>query len=279
MYLSVTLRHPAARETARYALLAIGLSWAAGVPAILGDRGGWLPKSLIGLGLVAFIVGPATAAVILVGRVAGRSGVLELVRTFGHWRFPARWWWVVPAAAAGAALTASAPVRHAGLPGPGGSAVAAALAGAPIVIAAAALEEIGWRGYLLPRLQRSVGPASASLLIGIPWGIWHLPLLLQPTGANADVPVWVYPAGALVGAFVYTALFNASNGSLLLVTAVHAARNLTSGVFLHDLPTAANPDIAYWSDLAFMLIAAATLFALHHHPVANEEDRVAVVVD
>lgn len=266
MYLSVTTRRTALGETARYAGLAIGLSWAFGLAAAFGDRGDWLPTPLIGLGLIGFGLGPATTALVLAAREQGRPGVEQLLNRFRNRSFPARWWLAVPAAAIGAGLTASVPLRHAELPGPGAAAVAAALAGLPVIIAAAALEQISWRGYLLPRLQRSIHPATASVLIGIPWGIWHLPLLLLPAGPNADVPVWAYPAGALAGAFVYTALFNASNGSLILVTAVHAARNISSGIFLHDLPATADPSIAYKADLALMVLAAAALFAIQQRP-------------
>jgi membrane protease YdiL (CAAX protease family) len=268
----VTPRQDALRDTARYAGLAIGLSWASGVPAALGDRGGWLPEPLIGLGLVVFGVGPAVAALVIASRDDGRPGVRQLVRRFRHLRFPSRWWLAVPASAIGAAVTASAPLRHAGLPGPGATAVAAALASAPVIIAAAALEEVGWRGHLLAGLQRSIHPAAASLLVGVPWGIWHLPLHLLPDGPNVDVPVWAYPAGALAGAFVYTALFNATDGSLLVVTAVHAVRNIVSGIFLHDLPAGADRGIAYKADLALMLLAGAALFAVQQRSDARRQE-------
>ena len=185
----------------------------------------------------------------------------ELLSRFRR-RVPGRWWLSVPGFAIGAGITASVPLRDAGLPGPDAAAVAAAIASAPVVIVLAASEEIGWRGHLLPRLQRSISPAGASLLISIPWSIWHLPLLLQISGPNADVPVWAYPAGALAGAFVYTCLFNATNGSLALVTAVHAVRNIVSGVFLADLPTTADVATAYKADVALMVLVGMALFAV-----------------
>jgi membrane protease YdiL (CAAX protease family) len=252
----------APRETARYAAVALGLSWAIGIPAILADRGDWLPKPLVGPGLAGFIAGPAVAAVVLTSREEGRTAVIDLLRRFRDRSFPAAWWLAVPLFAAAAALTASTALWGTGLPWPGAAEVAAALAGAPVVVVSAALEELGWRGYLLPRLQRRVTPVTASLLIGIPWGLWHLPLLLMPSGPNAHVPVWAYPAGALAFSFLLTALCIATGGSLVIVTAVHAANNVVSGVFLTHDGAVIDPTRAYATNAALTLLAAFVVFGV-----------------
>ena len=73
------------------------------------------------------------------------------------------------------------------------------------------LEEPGWRGYALPRLQARHGPFVATLLLGLAWGVWHVPLY-GPAG-------FVVP---LVLAFFYTWLFNRS-GSVLLCIVLHGS--------------------------------------------------------
>lgn len=73
------------------------------------------------------------------------------------------------------------------------------------------LEEPGWRGYALPRLQARHTPLVATTLLGLAWGVWHVPLY-GPAG-------FVVP---LVLAFFYTWLFNRT-GSVLLCVLLHGS--------------------------------------------------------
>ena len=89
-------------------------------------------------------------------------------------------------------------------------------------------EEIGWRGYVLPRLQAKYSALVSSLILGIIWGLWHLPKFLGESDASAFGLLMVR---ILASAILYTWLYNDTKGSLLLVTIFHAAGN-TAGVFL-----------------------------------------------
>lgn len=73
------------------------------------------------------------------------------------------------------------------------------------------LEEPGWRGFALPRLQERHKPLVATLLLGLAWGVWHVPLY-GPAG-------FVVP---LVLAFYYTWLYNRT-GSVLLCVLLHGS--------------------------------------------------------
>jgi membrane protease YdiL (CAAX protease family) len=73
------------------------------------------------------------------------------------------------------------------------------------------LEEPGWRGFALPRLQARLSPLVSTLLLGLAWGIWHIPLY-GPAG-------FVVP---LILAFFYTWLYNRT-GSVLLCLLLHAS--------------------------------------------------------
>jgi len=91
-------------------------------------------------------------------------------------------------------------------------------------------EEIGWRGYSLPRLQGHSGALSSSLLLCIPWALWHLPLFLTeqtPTQLDASHLIgWILSLAA--GSVVLTWLFNSSRGGLLGVVLFHTMFNLVS---------------------------------------------------
>lgn len=74
-----------------------------------------------------------------------------------------------------------------------------------------ALEEPGWRGYALPRLQQRFTPLAATAILGLAWGVWHVPIY-GPLG-------FVVP---FVLAFFYTWLYNRT-GSVLLCILLHAS--------------------------------------------------------
>lgn len=83
-------------------------------------------------------------------------------------------------------------------------------------------EEAGWRGYLLPRLQARMDAVPASLLFGVVWFVWHIPLLLQTSGW----PIPVRGLWTVSGAVIFTWLFNNTGGSVLAVTLFHAGTNI-----------------------------------------------------
>jgi uncharacterized protein len=89
-------------------------------------------------------------------------------------------------------------------------------------------EEIGWRGYVLPRLQAKYSALVSTFILGVIWGLWHFPKFLAP-GNNS--PFMWFMVKIIVEAVLYTWLYNNTKGSLLLVTLFHAAGN-TAGVFL-----------------------------------------------
>jgi len=95
-------------------------------------------------------------------------------------------------------------------------------------------EEAGWRGFLLPRLQKRFDPLLASVYLALIWGFWHLPLHL--TGYyNA---VFGSPWGGLLMrlfttvplAIIFTWLYNRTHGNLLVMIILHTMVNITSGL-------------------------------------------------
>lgn len=91
-------------------------------------------------------------------------------------------------------------------------------------------EEMGWRGYTLPRLQARHSALVASLLVGVIWGLWHLPKYLG-SGMNSERSLVWFVVAHLALAILYTWLYNSTRGSLLLVTFFHASGN-TAAMFL-----------------------------------------------
>jgi len=90
-------------------------------------------------------------------------------------------------------------------------------------------EEPGWRGYALPRMQWMHSSLSASLLLGLLWALWHLPLWIRPEQQLSQV-AWD-TLGIIAAAVLFTWVFNHSRGSLLLALLFHASIAVT-GLFL-----------------------------------------------
>ncbi len=97
----------------------------------------------------------------------------------------------------------------------------------------AALEEIGWRGYMLPHLG-SDGSFRAALVVGFLHGVWHLPLMLLTTAYNPagnrliTVPIFL---AVLTGAGVIYAYLRWTSGSLWPVIIAHGTLNAVLGTF------------------------------------------------
>jgi membrane protease YdiL (CAAX protease family) len=88
-------------------------------------------------------------------------------------------------------------------------------------------EEYGWRGYLLPRLL-PLGEIRASLLLGVIWALWHLPLLvagLNYPGVNVWLAISVFTFVTVALSFTYTWVYVASSGSVLVTAVFHASTN------------------------------------------------------
>jgi uncharacterized protein len=95
-------------------------------------------------------------------------------------------------------------------------------------------EEIGWRGFALPRLQASHGPWIASLIIGVFWGIWHLPAILDPSNVLNRAPfpwnISLFTLSTVLFSFLYTWLWNFSGNSLLIICLFHTSYDVLNNL-------------------------------------------------
>ena len=87
-------------------------------------------------------------------------------------------------------------------------------------------EEPGWRGYAVPRMVADRSPLTVSLVIGVIWAGWHLPLILI-----GRLP-WLDVVGTIAMSVVLTAVYLGSGGSVLLVMIMHAMNNAVNGHFM-----------------------------------------------
>ena len=234
---------------------AVGISHHAASPILANAR-----TPLLLLGTFA----PSLMALAVVAWREGSTGVRSLLRPILHWRVGAKWY--VFAVAFMAAVKLAVALVHRLVAG-----VWPALGHeVPIVILAAIListptqsgEEIGWRGYALPRLAERIGFRFGSLVLGVIWAFWHLPLFFLPGADKYGQPFPVWALGSIALSVALAWLYANTNGSLLLAMLMHSAVNQTLGIVPSVSPIASNPftlkaSLVPWLTTAFMWVAAA----------------------
>ena len=253
-------------------VLAYGFTWAYWVQQALVLRGlldGKVPEFL---SIVAGY-GPALAAIIVTGIVSGRAGLGQLFRRLVLWRVGIQWYVVALFLPAATALTALG--IHLLLGGTTSSAatpptlefIPGAPLGQQILIMALIFilgfdglgEEMGWRGFALPRLLSRYSALTASLILGVFWALWHLPYALTPGSAMSVQPFYTYLPGIIASAILFTWVFNHTKGSLLIAILYHAAGNLTYNV-LPDLVPGVY-DVGVWGTVVqWMVVVAVVLY-------------------
>jgi membrane protease YdiL (CAAX protease family) len=98
------------------------------------------------------------------------------------------------------------------------------------------IEELGWRGYVLDRLQEKHNALISSLILGIVWSLWHLPTFFIRDSYQASLGIgtpafWLFFAGIIPLTFIFTWVYNNTNRSTLAVILFHAMVNFTGELF------------------------------------------------
>ena len=225
-------RHP----LAYYFVLANLLSWMTWAPLAAAGLGWTTIHPSPYLHLVGGL-GPLVAALIVTAACDGRAGLARVVEMCVAWR--GRLAWIAFAVAAPALLFVGSVAAlhvvgqdHVVWADLGKSVEYPALSrgmywGANILCYGFG-EEVGWRGFALPRLQARRSALTSSLLIGGAWAVWHLPLFAFASGLSSmgvgGVMGWLF--SIVTGSILMTWLFNTSRGSLLAVALFHGVLDI-----------------------------------------------------
>lgn len=171
---------------------------------------------------------PAIAAFFVVRISEGSEGSRNLLRKLAIWRAGVRWY---VAAVGLPVLVGLISIGLALLLGSTTATQIGAFAAFRLMFFVfAAGEELGWRGYALPKLQMRYGALGASLLLGTLWFIFHLPLYL-PGQTFAAPQVEPYLLMFVATSIVYTWLLNHTNGSVLMASLLHGSMNASGFLY------------------------------------------------
>jgi membrane protease YdiL (CAAX protease family) len=211
-----------------------------GVAPLVAVAAGLLPQ-----GASKFVAFSASLAGIVLAAVEGRKGgVQELLGRLLIWRVGIQWWafallfTIIPSVAALYLfnLLGGPEVDWSGLK-PLSSVVPMFII---LTISAGMGEEFGWRGFAMPRLQARYNALVSSLIIGLAWGIWHIPLFLTPGTVQSKWLVdagWIaalgYTVFCIAWSIQYTWVFNNTKGSVLLAAVMHGAGNVWLGAYIN----------------------------------------------
>jgi uncharacterized protein len=257
------------RSLTPFLLISFGLAW--GILALyifLPARMGAVFGRLTGNHPLFFLAvyAPAIAAFTLVAINGGLTGLRRFLGRALLWRCSAAWY---------AFLIIGIPLIFIA-----GSAVRGNLFTEPfpfesfqvlfvaLVLAAikGPMEEFGWRGLALPLLQRKFAPIWAGLILGVIWGLWHLPAFLLSGTQQSEWSFTAFFAGCLAISVIATALFNRSRGSILLSAFFHFS--LMNPIF---------PDAQPYDTYLLIVVAAIVVWWNRKDMFTNETSFIEVI--
>jgi len=215
-------RHP----VVTYFVLVYALSWACWIPlAIAKTSASSVPF------LVVAAVGnamPSLLGILLTALLSGTTGLAELFGRLGRVREPLTWY------AAALLLVPALQLAAVAIPALLGAATITIAFSSFTVLQSAASglhEELGWRGFALPRMQARRPAFTASLLLGVLWGSWHLPVMIArglPWTAAGLIQAVFFVLLVTAWAVLFTWVYNNTNGSLFLMVLMHTVLDIAT---------------------------------------------------
>ena len=201
------------------------------------------------------LFGPALAAIVVAAVADGRAGLRDLRGRVARWRVGARWY------AVALGLPAVLALATAGLHVVLGGQTSFKLGGLSVlnfvVFVLIIGEELGWRGYALPRLLVGRSALAASLILGVLWCAWHLPTFFVVGAPQHGLPFSAFVLLTVAYSVVFTWVYLHTRGSVLIATLLHGAINFSQGLFLGGI----DPAREYWLLAAVYGAAALALVA------------------
>lgn len=209
-------------------ILAFAITWLA-----------WMPQAAYSHGLFPFDspifyfiggIGPMAAAYIVLRVQHGKEAIDKLFAPLLHWKVSVTWYIVAVLGFALIGMAAAALDGHLVEQLKNLNLTFALFMTFVRYLIAAIPEEVAWRGFAQPRLQTRYSALVSSLIIGVLWALWHLPLLLNQDNVMSTYPKYLYFIEILAGSVIYAWLFNSTRGSALIVTIYHCFVNTVGTV-------------------------------------------------
>jgi|WetSurMetagenome_2_1015567.scaffolds.fasta_scaffold15383_2 uncharacterized protein len=247
------------RELTGFFILTFAITWGIGAFAIFFPE---RFRSLFGelsdthpLYYIA-VAAPTLSASFLALAMEGWHGLGDLFRRLVRWNFGFRWYalvliglpllgWLITR------FTGSHPLKDISTP------ALLLMLLINLLVTGPLGEELGWRGYALPRLLGRFSPFKASLILGILWGVWHLPSFFVSAMVQARLSLPLFLLNAICLSFLASWLFMNTGGSVLITILLHYMANFCVSVLGVPIPA-----------FTLLLLAAASVVVAFDNRVA-----------
>jgi hypothetical protein len=199
------------------------------------------------------VFSPSISAVIITGWTKGGEGVRHLLARLVQWRFSILIYFGILVGVPLLGVIAGA------LNGTLQTISLAGFAAARFGGAGPLGEELGWRGFALPRLLARHSRLRASLILGVIWGVWHLPAFALGGTTQSALSVPIFMVGAVALSVIATAVYQVSGGSVLSAVLLHMMVNIAINAIAGSFN-------AMTLGLTLVALAIAAGWALHTSP-------------
>ncbi len=212
------------------------------------------------------VYAPALSAFILVAAHGGLAGLGGFLSRLLLWRAPF-WWYAFLILAIPLIYFLGSAVKGNLLTGGFTSFTWPQLVSAiAFMLVLGTVEEFGWRGVALPLLQRRLAPIWAGLVLGLIWGVWHLPAFFLGGTPQSAWDFTPFLIGSVAVSVILTPFFNAAKGSILLAALYHFQLN-------NPLWPDAQP-----YDTIFFVVTAVAVVWLNRATMFNSTDAITKVI-
>jgi membrane protease YdiL (CAAX protease family) len=228
--------------------------------------------------------GPGLAAILVTAMINGRVDVRKLLSSLLIWRIGIQWWLVALLLPALIVLGAVYLFSLFGGPTLDFSRYQPLYTVVPMIILLTLLngvgEELGWRGFMLPRTQSRYNALVASLIVGTFWGLWHAPVYFIAGTAQSllrsQVGFWIglllFTLTTMAISVTFTWVFNNTRGSVLIASLLHGANNAWMNYFLVD-PATEVLGITIWSTVLWAVLAFVLLLVYGPAHLSRSNER------
>ena len=252
-----------------YVVITFAITWSvAGIYIFAPERAAAALGEISGLHPLYFLAtwAPAIAGFSVVLLHGGRRGARAFLARVLLWRCGASWWLLIllgiPVIYMAGSLLKGGGLLNV-LPEEG---LGVAFAFLFVMLFLGPVEEFGWRGVAQPLLQRHVAPFWAGAIIGIAWGIWHVPAFYLSGVVYENWSFLPFFVGNVTLAILVTPIFNSARGSLLLPMLFH-----------WQLINPFWPDAQPWDTWIFVVVTAAVVW-LKRETMFSREGAVTEVI-
>jgi membrane protease YdiL (CAAX protease family) len=238
--MTTTFQKKTKRILITFFVLAFVISWIIWLPLLLFPARADQLDFLVLIG----VYGPFLAGIITTLIYGGRAGLWSWLKSVFKWRIPVRWYLI-----GGILINFLFVALHIGLYLLLGGSLLLANGDIPwygyLLIFPVSVflgfpfgsglgEEAGWRGFALPKLLECFLPVTASVILGVVWGLWHIPVLLMSTweGATQGILLFVY---VIPLSMIMTWVYCRSRGSAIPVMLMHTGGNLYGSMLTSSL--------------------------------------------